>query len=47
MATMLLALTVTAIVMVLWQQRRAERMASVRPEEEPGIIPLEASPSAT
>jgi spermidine/putrescine transport system permease protein len=47
LATMLFALTVTAIVLVLWQQRRAERMASVRPEEEPGIIPLEASPSAT
>lgn len=34
LATMLFALTVTAIVFVLWQQRRAERIASVRPEQE-------------
>jgi len=34
LATMLFALTVTAIVFVLWQQRRAERMASVRPVQE-------------
>jgi spermidine/putrescine transport system permease protein len=34
LATMLFALTVTAIVFVLWQQRRAERMASVRPLQE-------------
>jgi spermidine/putrescine transport system permease protein len=34
LATMLFALTVTAICFVLWQQRRAERMASVRPEQE-------------
>jgi spermidine/putrescine transport system permease protein len=33
-ATMLFALTVTAICFVLWQQRRAERMASVRAEQE-------------
>jgi hypothetical protein len=31
---MLFVLTVTAICFVLWQQRRAERMASVRPEQE-------------
>ena len=30
LATMLFALVVTAICFVLWQQRRAERMASVR-----------------
>jgi spermidine/putrescine transport system permease protein len=35
LATMLFAVTVVAIALVLWQQRRAERMASVRPE--PGI----------
>jgi hypothetical protein len=35
LATMLFAVTVLAIVLVLWQQRRAERMAAVRPE--PGI----------
>jgi spermidine/putrescine transport system permease protein len=34
LATMLFALTVIAIILVLWQQRRAERMASVRPEQE-------------
>jgi spermidine/putrescine transport system permease protein len=34
LATMLFALTVTAICFVLWQQRRAERMASVRSEQE-------------
>src|SRR5918994_512986 len=34
LATMLFAVTVLAIVLVLWQQRRAERMASVRPEQE-------------
>jgi spermidine/putrescine transport system permease protein len=34
LATMLFALTVTAICLVLWQQKRAERLASVRPEPE-------------
>jgi len=34
LATMLFALTVTAICFVLWQQRRAERMSSVRPMQE-------------
>jgi spermidine/putrescine transport system permease protein len=34
LATMLFALTVTAICFVLWQQKRAERLASVRPEQE-------------
>jgi spermidine/putrescine transport system permease protein len=34
LATMLFALTVTAICFVLWQQRRAERLASMRPEQE-------------
>jgi spermidine/putrescine transport system permease protein len=34
LATLLFAVTVTAICFVLWQQRRAERMASVRPEQE-------------
>jgi len=32
LATMLFLVTVVAIMLVLWQQRRAERMASVRPE---------------
>ena len=34
LATMLFLLTVSAIALVLWQQRRAERLASVRPEQE-------------
>ncbi len=34
LATMLFALVVTAICFVLWQQRRAERLAAVRPEQE-------------
>ena len=35
LATMLFLVTVLGIAAVLWQQRRAERMASVRPEPEP------------
>jgi spermidine/putrescine transport system permease protein len=34
LATMLFVVTVIAIFLVVWQQRRAERMASVRPEQE-------------
>jgi spermidine/putrescine transport system permease protein len=34
LATMLFAVTVLAIAVVLWQQRRAERMAAVRPDPE-------------
>ena len=34
LATMLFLVTVIAICFVLWQQRRAERMASVRPDPE-------------
>jgi hypothetical protein len=34
LATMLFALVVAAISFVLWQQRHAERMASVRPDQE-------------
>jgi spermidine/putrescine transport system permease protein len=44
-ATMLFMVTAVAILLVVWQQRRAERMAAVKPEPE-GITPLEASPSA-
>ena len=32
LATMLFVLTVAAIALVLWQQRRAERMATVLPD---------------
>jgi spermidine/putrescine transport system permease protein len=38
LATMLFAVTVIAIVLVLAQQRRAERMAAVRPEPEVGPL---------
>jgi spermidine/putrescine transport system permease protein len=34
LATMLFALTVTAIALVLWQQRRADRLTAMRPEQE-------------
>jgi len=34
LATMLFAVIAIAVTLVLWQQRRAERMASVRPEPE-------------
>lgn len=34
LATMLFVLIAIAVLLVLWQQRRAERMASVRPEQE-------------
>ncbi|HET8975793.1 MAG TPA: ABC transporter permease [Solirubrobacterales bacterium] len=34
LATMLFAVTVVAIALVLWQQRRAEAMAAVRPDPE-------------
>jgi spermidine/putrescine transport system permease protein len=37
LATLLFAITVVGIVLVLWQQRRAERMAAVRPEAEPAL----------
>ncbi len=35
LATMLFLVTVAGIALVLWQQRRAERMAAVQPEPEP------------
>ena len=34
LATMLFAVTITAIGLVIWQQRRAEAMAAVQPEQE-------------
>ena len=34
LATMLFMVTAAAILLVIWQQRRAERMAAVRPEQE-------------
>jgi spermidine/putrescine transport system permease protein len=38
-ATMLFVVTAVAILLVIWQQRRAERMAAVRPDEETEILP--------
>jgi spermidine/putrescine transport system permease protein len=35
LATMLFAVIVGAIALVLWQQRRAERMAAIQPDDEP------------
>ena len=35
LATMLFVVAATAAALVLWQQRRAERMAAVRPEPAP------------
>ena len=35
LATMLFVLTSAAIALVIWQQRRAERLAGMRPEREP------------
>jgi spermidine/putrescine transport system permease protein len=37
LATMLFTVTALAVTLVLWQQRRAERMAAVRPEEVGGM----------
>jgi spermidine/putrescine transport system permease protein len=33
-ATMLFMVTAVAILLVIWQQRRGERMAAIRPEQE-------------
>jgi spermidine/putrescine transport system permease protein len=38
LATMLFALLAIAVSLVLWQQRRAERMAAVRPEPAPAPV---------
>jgi spermidine/putrescine transport system permease protein len=45
LATMLFMITVTAIALVIWQQRRAEQMAAVRPEDEVPATPPVAAPS--
>ena len=37
-ATMIFIVTVVAIMLVIWQQRRAERMAAVRPEGDSGPL---------
>ncbi len=45
LATMLFAVTIAAILLVIWQQRRAERMAAIRPEQEETEVL--AGPAAT
>jgi spermidine/putrescine transport system permease protein len=46
-ATMLFIVTAVAILLVIWQQRRAERLAAVRPEqEEIEVLPGPATASA-
>ncbi len=39
LATMLFAVIVAAIALVIWQQRRAERMAAVRPDDDGAPVP--------
>ena len=46
MATILFALTVVAMAFTIWQQARAEKLASVRPDqEEADALPVPAAPS--
>ena len=45
-AMMLFGVTVLAMGFTVWQQRRAERMASVRPEQETAPIPVGAAEAA-
>ncbi len=42
-ATILFAVTIAAMAFVVWQQRRAERLAAVRPEPEESGLPALAS----
>jgi spermidine/putrescine transport system permease protein len=46
LATMLFVLIAVAVSLVLWQQRRAEKMASVRPEQEAAPAPVGAAAAA-
>jgi spermidine/putrescine transport system permease protein len=46
-AMMLFGLTVAAMVLTVWQQRRAEKMAEVRPDAEDALFPVTSTPSAT
>jgi spermidine/putrescine transport system permease protein len=43
-ATMLFAVTVVAMLFTIWQQRRAERMAAARPEQEVEAATLALAP---
>jgi spermidine/putrescine transport system permease protein len=51
LATILFVITVAAVWLVIWQQRRAERMASMRPDddvlEQPGGTPPPSPGAAT
>jgi len=42
-ATMLFALTVVAMVFTIWQQARAEKLASIRPDQEGAAVPVAAT----
>jgi spermidine/putrescine transport system permease protein len=44
-ATMLFIVTALAILLVIWQQRRAERMAAVRPDDEVAVPPAPIAPA--
>jgi spermidine/putrescine transport system permease protein len=44
-ATMLFLVAAVAILLVIWQQRRAERMAAVRPDDEVALPPLPIAPA--
>ena len=46
-AMMLFGVTAAAMGFTAWQQRRAEKMAAVRPEQEAAPIPLPAGAAAT
>ena len=41
-ATMIFLVTVAAMILTVWQQRRAEKMASVRPDEPTELVPNRA-----
>jgi spermidine/putrescine transport system permease protein len=44
-ATMLFLVAAVAILLVIWQQRRAERMAAVRPDDEVALPPVPVAPA--
>jgi spermidine/putrescine transport system permease protein len=46
-AMILFSLTVAAMGFTTWQQRRAEKMASVRPEQEGTMLPMPGTAAAT
>ena len=46
LATILFLVSVVAMVLTVWQQRRAERLAEVRPNDEADIEPYAGTPAA-